>query len=59
VLQDTENRWKLALESTGDGVWDWHIPTGVEFYSRRLLEMYGYRGEVPNYASELDSRTPR
>jgi diguanylate cyclase (GGDEF)-like protein/PAS domain S-box-containing protein len=30
----------------------------VEFYSRRLLEMYGYReGEVPNYASELDSRT--
>jgi diguanylate cyclase (GGDEF)-like protein/PAS domain S-box-containing protein len=58
VLQDTENRWKLALESTGDGVWDWHIPTGVEFYSRRLLEMYGYKeGEVPNHASELDNRT--
>jgi diguanylate cyclase (GGDEF)-like protein/PAS domain S-box-containing protein len=58
VLQDTENRWKLALESTGDGVWDWHIPTGVEFYSRRLLEMYGYReGEVPNHAVELDNRT--
>ena len=38
-LRETENRWKLALESTGDGVWDWHIQTGEEFFSRRLLEM--------------------
>jgi diguanylate cyclase (GGDEF)-like protein/PAS domain S-box-containing protein len=58
VLLDTENRWKLALESTGDGVWDWHIPSGVEFYSRRLVEMYGYdETEIRNNPRELDDRT--
>ncbi len=41
-LQETEARWKLALESTGDGVWDWHIQEGAEFYSDRYKEMYGY-----------------
>ena len=41
-LQETEARWKLALESTGDGVWDWHIRDEVEYYSTRYKEMYGY-----------------
>jgi diguanylate cyclase (GGDEF)-like protein/PAS domain S-box-containing protein len=58
ALLETESRWKLAMESTGDGVWDWHIPSGVEFYSRRLLEMFGYEeGELRNNPAELDSRT--
>ena len=41
-VQETEARWKLALESTGDGVWDWHIQDDVEYYSTRYKEMYGY-----------------
>ncbi|MEO5793455.1 MAG: EAL domain-containing protein, partial [Rhodoferax sp.] len=58
ALQDTEDRWRLALESTGDGVWDWHIQTGVEHLSKRLVEMYGFEeGEVPNLSTELDQRT--
>jgi diguanylate cyclase (GGDEF)-like protein/PAS domain S-box-containing protein len=58
ALQDSENRWKLALESTGDGVWDWHIPSGVEYYSKRLIEMYGFEvGELASKSMELDQRT--
>ena len=58
ALVDSENRWKLALESTGDGVWDWHIPSGVEYYSKRLVEMYGYsESEISSTAMELDQRT--
>ena len=58
ALQETENLWRLALESTGDGVWDWHIPTGVEYLSKRLVEMYGFEeGEIPDLPSELDERT--
>ena len=58
ALQDSENRWKLALESTGDGVWDWHVPSGVEFYSRRLIEMYGFEeGELASKSMEMDQRT--
>nr|MDP2192508.1 EAL domain-containing protein [Rhodoferax sp.] len=56
--RENEERWKLALESTGDGVWDWYVQTGEEFYSQRLLEMYGFDGdELPDRAYELDNRT--
>lgn len=58
ALAESENRWKLALESSGDGVWDWHIPSGTEFFSKRLTEMYGFaEGELSNLAQELDQRT--
>lgn len=58
ALRENEERWKLALESTGDGVWDWHIQTGEEFFSKRLMEMYGFgENEMPNIAAELDART--
>jgi diguanylate cyclase (GGDEF)-like protein/PAS domain S-box-containing protein len=58
ALLESENRWKLALESTGDGVWDWHIPSNVEFFSKRLIEMYGFEdGEIGNVPQEFDART--
>jgi PAS domain S-box-containing protein len=41
ALRESEQRWKLALESVGDGVWDWNLATGQEVVSPRLLEMYG------------------
>ncbi len=42
ALRESEARWKLALESTGDGMWDWDIPSGVERISPRGWEMYGF-----------------
>ncbi len=55
ALRDSEERWKLALESTGDGVWDWHIQSGVEFYSKRHQEMFGYaEHEFSDHFSEFD-----
>jgi diguanylate cyclase (GGDEF)-like protein/PAS domain S-box-containing protein len=58
TLRDSEQVWKLALESTGDGVWDWHVQTGVEYFSPRLMEMYGFGpDELLNRTDELDART--
>jgi diguanylate cyclase (GGDEF)-like protein/PAS domain S-box-containing protein len=58
ALQESENLWKLAMDSTGDGVWDWDISTGIENYSRRLLEMYGFDpGELDERVTTLDGRT--
>ncbi len=58
ALRDSEERWKLALESTGDGVWDWHIPSGQEYFSKNLLQMYGLaEADISNNARELDERT--
>ena len=57
-LRDSEERWKLALESTGDGVWDWDLETGAERFSPRFLEMYGFApGELDEMASSMDART--
>jgi PAS domain S-box-containing protein len=58
ALRESEALWKLALESAGDGVWDWNLQTGEEFYSEGILRMFGYApGELENEASELDGRT--
>jgi len=58
ALRENEERWKLALDSTGDGVWDWYVQTGVEFFSPRLLQMCGYEaGDQENLSSEFDDRT--
>ena len=58
AIQANEQRWKLALESTGDGMWDWHLDTGEEFFSKHLKAMYGFgEDDLPNLAAELDRRT--
>jgi PAS domain S-box-containing protein len=43
VLRLTEERWRLALEGSGDAVWDWRIDSDELQYSRRLPEMLGLR----------------
>ena len=57
-LKDSDDLWKLALESNGDGVWDWYVQTGVELYSPRILQIYGYApGEIDPDPAEFDART--
>lgn len=56
--RENEQRWALALEASGDGVWDWHIADGMEFLTPRLKAMYGYaEDELSNTPDALDSRT--
>ena len=58
ALRESEARWKLALESTGDGVWDWHIQSNEEFFSKRLLQMCGYDPvDLSDRPGEFDERT--
>lgn len=57
-LKDSDDLWKLALESNGDGVWDWYVQTGVELFSPRILQIYGYApGEIDPDPAEFDART--
>ena len=42
ALEESEFRWKFAIEGAGDGVWDRDLQTGQENYSRRCKEMLGY-----------------
>ena len=42
ALEESEFRWKFAIEGAGDGVWDWDIETDEVIYSKRWKEMLGY-----------------
>ncbi|MBE0473867.1 MAG: EAL domain-containing protein [Rhodoferax sp.] len=56
ALRDSEARWKLALESVGDGLWDLQVQTGEQYLSPNLLRMYGYEdGELKPSLAELDA----
>lgn len=41
-LHAADEVWKLALEASGDGFWDWYVQAGVELYSAGFLRIYGY-----------------
>ena len=42
ALRDSEARWQFAVDSAGDGIWDWNITTGKVFYSRQCMANLGY-----------------
>jgi PAS domain S-box-containing protein len=42
ALQESEYRWKFAIEGSGDGLWDWDIVGGSVYFSKRWKEMLGY-----------------
>lgn len=48
ALARSEERLRLALEGTTDGIWDWDVKTGQAYFSPRYYTMLGYdSGEFP------------
>jgi PAS domain-containing protein len=57
AMQHTEERWRRALEVSGDGV-GLCPQAGVEYLSDRLLAIYGYdRADLESDPEERDRRT--
>jgi two-component system sensor histidine kinase/response regulator len=42
ALRDSEARWQFAVDSAGDGIWDWNVSSGKVFYSRQCKANLGY-----------------
>lgn len=58
ALHANEALWKLALESAGDGVWDWNLVTDEEYFSTGMKAMFGYEEtDDVNLSFELDNST--
>jgi two-component system, sensor histidine kinase and response regulator len=58
-LYQSQLRWRFALESTGDGIWDWDMKTGKVYYSRQWKAMLGYaKEEIGDTATEWFDRLP-
>ncbi len=57
LRREAEERWKFALESARDGVWDWDITRGRVFYSHGWKAMLGYADdEIGDSMDEFASR---
>jgi PAS domain S-box-containing protein len=48
TLKLNEERLRVALEGTTDGIWDWNLTSGQVYFSPRYFTMLGYEpGEFP------------
>jgi len=46
-LVESEERWKYALEGSGDGIWDWNAQTKEMLFSKNWVRMLGFNeGEI-------------
>ncbi|AFJ02230.1 diguanylate cyclase/phosphodiesterase (GGDEF & EAL domains) with PAS/PAC sensor(s) [Methylophaga frappieri] len=59
-LEQTEARWKFALEGSGEGVWDWTLTDDSVIYSERLVTMLGYSPDdfTPHFSEWADRIHP-
>ncbi len=57
ALEESNERWKFAIESSGDGVWDWDVANGTVAFSGRWKTMLGYaEAEIKDRFGEWESR---
>jgi PAS domain S-box-containing protein len=56
-LLESEQRWKFALEGSGEGVWDWNLKNNTVYFSDQWKAMLGYKPEeMGNDLSEWENR---
>ncbi len=57
ALRESEQRWYLALDGAGQGVWDWNIVTHEVFFSPQWKAMLGYdEQDIGNTIREWEAR---
>ncbi|MFM2065923.1 MAG: hypothetical protein RLZZ584_832 [Pseudomonadota bacterium] len=53
ALEEAEQRWKIAIDASDRGVWDWQADTDVIFFSARCASMLGFAAE-PQHLRRTD-----
>ena len=57
ALRESEERNRLALKGSNDGIWDWNIVNGEVFFSERWKAILGYEpDEISNKVEEWKTR---
>jgi PAS domain S-box-containing protein len=56
-LEESELRWKFALEGSNSGVWDWNLKTNEVFFSIQWKKMLGFEeDEIQASLEEWEKR---
>ena len=42
AVSDDAERFRLAIEGSGDGIWDWNVSEGTVYLSERYKVLFGY-----------------
>jgi PAS domain S-box-containing protein len=58
ALEESEEKYRLAMEATQDGLWDWDVATGNVHYSPGWGRMLGERNILNNYSTWKDRIHP-
>lgn len=53
IIRENEERFRLVLEATSDGIWDWDLRTNKAYFSDRYYQMLGY--EPGEFESSVES----
>ncbi len=57
ALRESEERFKLAMEASRDGIWDWNVETGKVYFSPSYAAMLGFGpDELPGRISTWSER---
>lgn len=51
ALQQSEEKYRLAMEATQDGLWDWDVTTGSVYYSPGWNSMLGEKDSENSYST--------
>lgn len=51
ALRENEERLRLVLDATSDGIWDWDIPTNKMLMSSNFFSMLGYEPDDPEVST--------
>jgi PAS domain S-box-containing protein len=59
ALRKSEERFRLAVNATEEGLWEWDILSGQEFFSPRWCEIIGYSFDDPELSHTYNSWAER